>query len=166
MGLLDSMLGSSGPRTRGGGMSALAVALIGLLAYRTFQGKGGLGEMLGRKAEAEAGTPSVGHSSQAAGELGGLLGGGAAGGILSQGLVNLLSQFEQAGHGDKAQSWIGAGSNEPVAPSELEQVLGSEKTDWLAREAGISREELLTGLSRELPRAVDKLTPHGRLPTA
>ena len=63
-----------------------------------------------------------------------------------------------------------AGDDEsPAAPTPRQgarPVLGSEKIDWLVREAGISRGELLTGLSRELPRAVDKLTPHGRIPTA
>jgi uncharacterized protein YidB (DUF937 family) len=29
----------------------------------------------------------------------------------------------------------------------------------------MSREDLLAGLSRELPEVVDKLTPQGRLPT-
>jgi uncharacterized protein YidB (DUF937 family) len=33
------------------------------------------------------------------------------------------------------------------------------------RETGMSRKELLVGLSRELPEVVDKLTPDGRLPT-
>jgi uncharacterized protein YidB (DUF937 family) len=32
-------------------------------------------------------------------------------------------------------------------------------------QTGMSREELLAGLSRELPKAVDQLTPDGRLPT-
>jgi uncharacterized protein YidB (DUF937 family) len=32
-------------------------------------------------------------------------------------------------------------------------------------QTGMSREELLAGLSRELPQVVDKLTPQGRLPS-
>ena len=86
-------------------------------------------------------------------------------GILSGGLSDLLSQFQQNGHGDKAQSWISTEPNKPVSPTELEQVLGPEKIDWLMKETGMSREELLAGLSRELPAAVDKLTPNGRIPT-
>lgn len=52
-----------------------------------------------------------------------------------------------------------------MAPSELERVLGEEKIAWLTQQTGLSREELLAGLSRELPHAVDKLTPDGRIPT-
>ena len=44
MGVLDSVLGGS---RAGGRMSPITMALIGLLAYRTFQGKTRLAEMLG-----------------------------------------------------------------------------------------------------------------------
>ena len=97
--------------------------------------------------------------------LGGLLGGGAAGGILSGGLGDLLKQFQQNGQGDKAQSWIATGPNKPALPSEIEQALGPEKISWLMQQTGMSREDLLSGLSRELPTAVDRLTPDGRIPT-
>jgi uncharacterized protein YidB (DUF937 family) len=48
----------------------------------------------------------------------------------------------------------------------VEQALGPEKIAWLVQQTGMSREALLAGLSRELPTAVDKLTPEGRIPTA
>jgi uncharacterized protein YidB (DUF937 family) len=37
--------------------------------------------------------------------------------------------------------------------------------ETLSKQTGLSREELLARLSRELPDAVDKYTPNGRLPT-
>ena len=79
-------------------------------------------------------------------------------------IVDLLKQFQQSGLGDKAQSWVGTGPNKPVTPPELEQALGPDKINWLVNETGMSREELLKGLSRELPNTVDKLTPDGRIP--
>jgi uncharacterized protein YidB (DUF937 family) len=36
----------------------------------------------------------------------------------------------------------------------------------LEQQTGLSQEELLARLSRELPSAVDKYTPEGRLPAA
>jgi uncharacterized protein YidB (DUF937 family) len=168
MGLFDQVLGGGGAPSVGGGMSPITMALMGLLAYRTFQGKGRLADILGRNPSSSApsgtqGTPNTGGGF--GGMLGGLLGGGAAGNILSGGLGDLLKQFQQNGHGDKAQSWIASGPNKQVSPSELEQALGPEKVSWLMRETGMSREDLLSGLSRELPGVVDKLTPDGRLPT-
>ena len=44
-------------------------------------------------------------------------------------------------------------------------MLGSEKIEWLMKQTGMSRDELIAGLSRELPTVVDQLTPEGRLPT-
>ena len=37
--------------------------------------------------------------------------------------------------------------------------------DTLSKQTGLSREELVSRLCRELPDAVDKYTPQGRLPT-
>ena len=52
-----------------------------------------------------------------------------------------------------------------MSPRELEEALGPDKIAWLMQQTGLSREELLVGLSRELPKTVDQLTPDGRLPT-
>jgi hypothetical protein len=56
MGLLD-ILGGSGAR-RGGGMSPIILALLGLLAYRTFQGKGRPADMPGTPDD--SGAPATG----------------------------------------------------------------------------------------------------------
>ena len=172
MGLIDNVLGARGG-TGGGGMSPITMALVGLLAYRTFQGKGRLADMLGHHAEGSVapapGAPAAGGGL--GGMLGGLMGGGlggmlgGAGGMLSGGLADLVKQFQQNGQGDKAESWVGSGANKPVAPHELEQALGEERIAWLMQQTGLPRDQLLQGLSRELPQAVDRLTPQGRLPT-
>lgn len=100
-----------------------------------------------------------------AGGLGGLLAGGAAGGALSNGLNDLLKQFDQAGHGQAAQSWVGHGPNQQLSDDDLENALGSDTVNSLAEQAGLSRVELLSGLREQLPEMVNKLTPDGRLPT-
>jgi uncharacterized protein YidB (DUF937 family) len=151
MGLLDGLLGGG---MRRGGMSPLTMALLGLLAYKTMKGKN-LSDMFGAGAGGQAGPGQGG--------LGGLLQGG-LGGLLGGGLNDLLKQFQNHGQGDKAASWVAAGPNKPIQPSELENALGEERISWLTRQTGLSRQELLEGLSRELPDAVDTLTPQGRLP--
>jgi len=76
-----------------------------------------------------------------------------------------MDRFKQAGHGETAESWVGTGPNKPVTPPQLEQAIGPEVLETLSKQTGLSREEVLARLSRELPDAVDKYTPHGRLPT-
>ncbi|HYC63180.1 MAG TPA: YidB family protein, partial [Reyranellaceae bacterium] len=68
------------------------------------------------------------------------------------------------GKGEVADSWVQKGANKPVRPEELEQVLSPEQIAFLMGRTGLSREELLAGLSQELPKAVDTLTPEGHVP--
>ncbi len=151
MGIFDQF--GAGNR-RGGGMSPVMLGLMGLLAYRTLKGKGRLGT-----------GETAGGTGAAAGGAGGALGGALGGGGLSGGLKDLLDRFRQSGQEDKVQSWVSTGANKPIAPQELEQALGEERIQWLTEQTGMPREQLLQGLSGELPQAIDKLTPDGRLPT-
>ena len=125
MGILDTILGG----TRNRSMSPITMALLGLLAYRTMNGKGRLADILGGKPGSTSGLGNL---------MGGLLGGGAAGGILSGGLADLIRQFQQSGQGDKAASWVAKGANNSVSPSELEQALGPDRIAWLMRETGMT----------------------------
>ena len=99
------------------------------------------------------------------GPLGGLLAGGAAGSVLSGGLNDLLKQFQQSGLGDVAQSWVGTGPNKEIAPEDLSKVLGEDQIKTLMAHSGLSRDELIAGLSQQLPELINQLTPNGRLPT-
>jgi len=93
------------------------------------------------------------------------LGGAAAGTLLSGGLGSLINDLQNGGLGRAAQSWIDRGPNQEVAPADLKNALGADTLDALTRQTGLSREELLQGLSQNLPDFIDQLTPNGRLPT-
>jgi len=86
--------------------------------------------------------------------------------LLSGGLGELVEKFKQGGQGETVDSWVGTGPNKQIAPSQVEQAIGPDVLDTLSKQTGLSREEILARLSRELPNAVDKYTPDGRLPTA
>jgi uncharacterized protein YidB (DUF937 family) len=183
MGLLDVLKGmQNGPRgpsnpgaQSGGGMSPITMAILALLAYKAVKHLGG------SQADATpAPAPSPGNTVNAGlpgggmggglgdllkGALGGLLAGGAAGGVISGGLGDLLRQFQQNGQGDTANSWVSPGPNKQIAPDDLASALGADQIDSLASQSGLSREELLAGLSQHLPDVIDHLTPDGRLPT-
>ena len=140
-------------------------ALLGLLAIAGYQNRDKIAEMLrglGQNTPGGAGQSGLGGLL---GQLGGSLGGSGAGGLLSSGLRELIDRFKQSGFGETADSWVSAGPNKQVAPSQLEQAIGPEVLDTLTRHTGLSREELVARLSRDLPDAVDKYTPEGRLPT-
>ena len=109
----------------------------------------------------------AGGSSPLGGIISSVLGGGqggqqagapAAGGGLAGGLGGLLSQFDQAGLGDVARSWVGNGANAPVSPDQLQSVFGQDQTRAMADKAGMDHGDFLDQLSQHLPRAVDGMT--------
>ena len=52
-----------------------------------------------------------------------------------------------------------------MSPNDLSKVLTEEQIAFLSERTGMSRDELLAGLSERLPQVVDELTPEGRVPT-
>jgi len=140
-------------------------ALLGLLAIAGYQNRDKLAEMLSGLGQNKPGAAGQGGIGGLLGQLRGSLGGASPGGILSGGLGELVDRFKQSGQGETADSWVGTGPNKPVTPSQLEQAIGPEVLDTLSKQTGLSRNDLLARLSRELPDAVDKYTPQGRLPT-
>ena len=144
------------------------VALLGLLAVAGYQNRDKIAEMLGGLKQAPAGSrrpDAAGDQGSVLGKLGGLLGGASAGSVLSGGLGELIDRFKQSGQNQEADSWVGKGPNQPIGPTQLEQAIGPDVLNTLSQHTGLSREELLSRLTRELPTAVDKFTPEGRLPT-
>jgi uncharacterized protein YidB (DUF937 family) len=177
MGLLDVLNGMqngphgpSHPSTQSNsGMSPMTMAILALLAWKAVKHFGGSQPSASPASvpvppPAPAGTGGGGLGNILAGGLGGLLGGGAAGSVLSGGLGDLLKQFQQNGQGDVANSWVGKGPNKAIAPGDLANALGADQLDQLSSQSGLSRDELLQGLSKYLPQVVDHLTPEGRLP--
>jgi uncharacterized protein YidB (DUF937 family) len=186
MGLLDVLNGMQqgprGPSTPSaqqgkGGMSPLTMAILGLLAFKAV--KHLTGSHPGASptpSQPPAPSPKTVSASAPGGEtgglsdllkggLGGLLAGGAAGSVISGGLGDLLKQFQESGHGETADSWVGKGPNKAISPDDLSKALGADQISGLMSQSGLSRQELLDGLSQYLPGVVDHLTPDGRLPT-
>jgi uncharacterized protein YidB (DUF937 family) len=190
MGLLDILNGMQhGPRgpsapsdpNAKGGMSPITMAILGLLAYKAVKHFGGGQPGSNPAAPAPAPSPNTvnaglpgglggmlggggGLGDLLKGGLGGLLAGGAAGSVISGGLGDLLKQFQDSGHGDAADSWVSPGPNKQISPGDLGRALGVDQINTLSSQTGLSRDELLSGLSQHLPDVINQLTPHGRLP--
>ena len=145
------------------------VALLGLLAVVGYKNRDKISEILGTTKQSSGNSPGQqdqkGMQGGVLGNLGGLLGGASTGSVLSGGLRDLIDRFRQSGHGQAADSWVKSGPNQPIGSEQLEQAIGPEVLSTLAERTGLSRDELLSRLTRELPAAVDKFTPDGRLPT-
>jgi uncharacterized protein YidB (DUF937 family) len=188
MGLLDVLNGmQNGPRGpstpsapgSSSGMSPMTMAILALLAFKAVKHITG-SQPGATPAPTPAPVPLPGNTANAGpagggglgglgslipGGLGGLLAGGAAGSVISGGLGDLLKQFQQNGHGETANSWVSPGPNKQIAPHDLASALGADQINSLVSQTGLSRDDLLSGLSQHLPEVINHLTPDGRLPT-
>ncbi|RFB97830.1 hypothetical protein B5K08_05835 [Rhizobium leguminosarum bv. trifolii] len=156
-------------------MSGQLKALLAVLAVAGYQNRDKIGELLrgiqnpqqaGAGGQQPGGLGGILGGLGGSGGLGGLLGGLTSGSIVSGGLGDLLKTFQQNGHGDKIDSWVRPGQNADINDGQLAEALGPDVLNEIARNTGLSRDEILGRLSRDLPKAVDDLTPEGKLPTA
>jgi uncharacterized protein YidB (DUF937 family) len=157
MGLPDDIFGSeTNPAVPGGNITKpLMIALLAYMASRYFGG--------GQKEEAGSATSEA--LPRSSDPLPGSTTEPSSGSIL-EGLGGLIEQFQKKGFGEAMDSWIGTGANKDVAPREVSDALGGDFVDELSKRTGLSRDQVLTELSRVLPNVVDRLTPQGRLPTS
>lgn len=81
-------------------------------------------------------------------------------------ISNLHQNAQSQGLGHIVQSWIGNGTNQPIAESQVEGLIGQDRVNQLATRAGVSHSQAASALSRILPTIVDKLTPQGKMPKA
>jgi uncharacterized protein YidB (DUF937 family) len=143
-------------------------ALLGLLALAGYQNRDKLAELLqgagNRGTQPGSGSNQQGPLGGLLGNLSGALGAGGIGGLLSGGVGELVDRFKENGHGDAADSWVNKGPNKELPPPELKKAIGPDVLAALEQQTGLSQEELLARLSRELPTAVDQYTPDGRIP--
>ena len=144
-------------------------ALLGLLALAGYQNRDKLAELLkgtsGKTAQPEAGNQQGQPLGGLLGNLSGALSGGGVGGLLSGGLNELIERFKENGQGDAADSWVSKGPNQELPAPRLKEAIGADVLAALEQQTGLSQEGLLARLSRELPAAVDKYTPDGRIPS-
>ncbi|MGH1571857.1 YidB family protein [Methylobacterium sp. P31] len=150
-------------------------ALLGLLAVAGYQNREKIAEWLGGHAKNTARSPvpqvptaPSGSNATIPANLERVLGGvgsAGAGGLITSGLGELVEHFTKGGHADTAQSWIRHGPNRDIPTADLERAIGPETLADLEQRTGLSKSELLARLSRDLPSAVDRYSPEGRLPS-
>jgi uncharacterized protein YidB (DUF937 family) len=137
-------------------------ALLGLLAVAGFQNRDKLAEWFGGAQGGRLPQDAPSGLDKALGDAPSRNAGG-IGGMLGGGIGELVERFRQGGRGETADSWVRNGPNQAISDSDLEQAIGPDVLDDLEKRTGLSRAELLSRLSRDLPDAVDRYTPDGRV---
>jgi len=89
--------------------------------------------------------------------LTGLLAGG--------GLQKLLGGLQAKGLTSQVDSWTSTDKpNERVSAADIEDVMGKDEIDEVARKSGVSRDQAAGAISQLLPQLVDGASPNGKLP--
>jgi uncharacterized protein YidB (DUF937 family) len=87
--------------------------------------------------------------------------GGQGGG--QSGLNMLVQQFQKNGLDQIIQSWIGSAENQSINSAQVQQTLGDQQVQTLAKESGLSVQQTAQELTALLPMLIDKLTPMGKI---
>lgn len=80
------------------------------------------------------------------------------------GVMGVIQQFERAGLGGVAQSWLTSGSNLPVSGQQVQNVLGSGPVGQVSEQLGVPREQAASHIAQLLPLLLDHLSPNGQAP--
>jgi uncharacterized protein YidB (DUF937 family) len=77
-----------------------------------------------------------------------------------------MNMFRCMGQETAAESRVAVDrQNESIGPKDLERAIGPEMVVELRQKTGLSRSKILSRLAATLPQTVNRLTPHGRLPS-
>lgn len=180
MGIVDDLLagatsaqsgGRPTPQPRRGAVGANAALLALLPIVLSMLANRGASASSGRDADSAGGLGDILGQMMGGGQR---VGGGGLGDILGQvlgggggsggGIGGLLRQFESAGLGDQARSWVSPGQNQSLSPDALGRVFGADGLAAIARQAGLSERETTVGLAQLLPEIIDRATPQGQVP--
>ncbi|MEO8756284.1 MAG: YidB family protein [Devosia sp.] len=107
------------------------------------------------------------------GGLGGLLDAaigqhpGGAGGVFGQALQGIggfdgvIAQLNKAGLGEKVNSWLGKGPNQPLTADEVRSALSDQHLQQIASQLGIPLDQVAGTLAQHLPAVIDQASPNG-----
>ena len=132
-------------------LGKLAIAMLGLLAY---QNRDKIGDAIRGAGQTDPNNPQGGLLDQV------------SKGISGTALGDVLDRFRKSGAGEKVDSWVRTGPNEPIGTQEVESAIDEETLYSLSQQTGLSRAELIARITQALPEAVDKMTPNGEMPSA
>ncbi|WP_044548931.1 YidB family protein [Mesorhizobium japonicum] len=130
-------------------LGRMAVAILGILAY---QNRDKIGDLIRGGGNTDPNNPQGGLLDQVSKSVSGTA------------LGDILDRFRNAGAGSKVDSWVSRGPNQPIDPKDVETAIDEDTLTSLSMQTGLSRDELIARITKDLPEAVDKLTPNGELP--
>jgi uncharacterized protein YidB (DUF937 family) len=82
--------------------------------------------------------------------------------LANGGLQKILGGLQSKGLTEQVDSWKADGSNEPVSPAQIKEVMDDDTLAQIAQKAGVSQDQAAAAISQVLPGLVDGVS-HGNL---
>ncbi len=79
------------------------------------------------------------------------------------GLGGIVAAMQEKGLGSIVESWLGDGDNEPIAPEQVREVVGSDTIAEMAASVGADEDSIVDTLKDALPQLIDKSSSGGSL---
>ncbi|MER9332271.1 YidB family protein [Mesorhizobium sp. M0488] len=137
-------------QTQMANLGRLTIAMLGVLAY---QNRDKLGELIRGAGCLNPNDPQRRILAQI------------SNGVSRADLGEILDRFRAVGAGSKVDSWVGSGPNQPIEPRDVEAAMDEGTLTSISMETGLSREELIRRITRDLPETVNKMMPNGDSPS-
>ena len=131
-------------------LGKLAIAVLGILAY---QNRDKIGKAI----------RGAGYGTDNPSPQGGILD-QLASGVSGTALGDVLDRFRDGSAGSKVDSWVRTGPNLPMKAEDVVSAIDEETLSSLSQQTGLSRDELVARIMHDLPEAVDRMTPDGKMP--
>lgn len=145
----DSLMGQNRGGDRMANLGRLAIAMLGVLAY---QNRDKLCELIPGAGYLNPNDPQRRILAQI------------TNGVSRADLGEILDRFREVGAGSKVDSWVGSGPNQPIEPRDVEAAVDEGTLTSILMHTGLSREELIRRIARDLPETVNEMTPNGEWP--
>jgi uncharacterized protein YidB (DUF937 family) len=81
------------------------------------------------------------------------------------GMQGMAARLTQNGMGQKVQSWIGHGDNQPISGDQVQQALDPSSVRQFAKQTGTTTEQASSHLAQMLPQMMDHASPDGKMPS-
>lgn len=80
------------------------------------------------------------------------------------GLNGVVDKFNASGLDAQVASWVSRANNLPISAAQVTKVFGSAELGAMAAKLDLNPEVLASLIAENLPKLVDKMTPHGEVP--
>ncbi|WP_352508319.1 MULTISPECIES: YidB family protein [unclassified Mesorhizobium] len=145
----DSLIGQNRGGDQMANLGRLAIAMLGVLAY---QNRDKLCELIPGAGYLNPNDPQRRILAQI------------TNGVSRADLGEILDRFREVGAGSKVDSWVGSGPNQPIEPRDVQAAMDEGTLTSISMQTGLSREELIRRIARDLPETVNEMTPNGEWP--